>query len=110
MSTPDSRFDYAFGARSTFFFTDVLHLITEASYQMRKDGNRPAGSLLKLSVAPTLVPTGERSAWARPEMRLISSAGISDDEAVSQRMSPYLQTVGPVNVAHFLGARSEWWF
>jgi maltoporin len=57
-----------------------------------------------------VVPTGERSAWARPEMRLIYTIGFYNQAAVDQRMSPYLQTMGPTKVAHFFGARTEWWF
>jgi maltoporin len=106
----NSRFDYSFGARPTWYISDQLHLITEATFQTRKDQGLPTGTAVKLSVAPTIVPTGERSNWARPEMRLIYTAAIYNDAAIDQRMSPYLQTMGPSRVAHFLGARSEWWF
>lgn len=107
---PNSRLDYSFGARPTFYLSDQLHLITEATFQARKDEDRATGTAVKLSVAPTVVPTGERSAWARPHMRLIYTIGFYNDAAVDQLMSPYLQTMGPGKVAHFLGARTEWWF
>jgi len=106
----NTRFDYAVGARPTFYLSDQLHVITEATFQTRKDQGLPTGTAVKLSIAPTIVPTGERSAWARPEMRFIYTAGIYNDAAIDQRMSPYLQTMGPTRVAHFVGARSEWWF
>lgn len=107
---PNSRLDYSVGARPTLYLSDQLHLITEATFQARKDEGRATGTAVKLSVAPTVVPTGERSAWARPEMRLIYTAGFYNDAAIDQRMSPYLRTMGPVRVAHFLGVRTEWWF
>jgi maltoporin len=107
---PNSRFDYSFGARPTFYVTDQFHLITEATFQTRKDEGRATGTAVKLSIAPTIVPTGERSSWARPEIRAIYTMGLYNDAAVDQRMSPYLQAIGPTKVAHFFGARTEWWF
>lgn len=110
VAVPNNRLDYSFGARGTFYATDQLHVITEATFQARKDEGLATGTAVKLSLAPTVVPTGERSAWARPEMRLIYTLGLYNQAAVDQRMSPYLQTMGPNKVAHFLGARTEWWF
>ena len=110
VGVPNTRLDYSFGARPTFYLSDQLHLITEGTFQARKDEGRATGTAVKLSVAPTVVPTGERSNWARPEMRLIYTLGLYNQAAVDQRMSPYLQTMGPTKVAHFLGVRTEWWF
>ncbi|HMG53939.1 MAG TPA: carbohydrate porin [Kofleriaceae bacterium] len=110
VAVPNNRFDYSFGARPTFYLSDQLHLITEATFQTRKDEGRATGTAVKLSIAPTVVPTGERSAWARPELRLIYTLGLYNQAAVDQRMSPFLQAMGPNKVAHFLGVRTEWWF
>ena len=110
VTVPNNRFDYSFGARGTFYPSDQLQLITEATFQTRKDEGLATGTAVKLSIAPTVVPSGERSPWARPEMRLIYTLGLYNQAAVDQRMSPYLQTMGPNKVAHFLGARTEWWF
>ena len=110
VAVPNSRFDYSFGGRSTFYLSDQLHLLTEATFQARKDEGLATGTAVKLSVAPAVVPTGERSVWARPEMRLIYTVGFYNQAAVDQRMSPYLQAIGPKKVAHFLGVRTEWWF
>jgi maltoporin len=110
IAVPNNRLDYSFGARGTFYPTDQLHVITEATFQARKDEGRATGTAVKLSIAPTVVPSGERSAWTRPEMRLIYTLGLYNQAAVDQLMSPYLQTMGPTKVAHFLGARTEWWF
>jgi maltoporin len=109
-AVPNSRFDYSFGARETFYVSDQLHLLTEETYQTRKDEGRATGSAVKLSIAPAVVPTGERSAWARPELRLIYTICFYNQAAVDQLMSPYLQTMGATKTAHFLGARTEWWF
>lgn len=110
VTIPNNRFDYSFGARATGYLSDQLHLIGEATFQTRKDEGRATGTAVKLSIAPTVVPTGERSNWARPEMRLIYTLGLYNQAAVDQLMSPYLQAMGPTKVAHFLGARTEWWF
>jgi len=112
VTTPNNRLDYSVGARATSYFSDQFHLITEATFQARKDEDLATGTAVKLSVAPTVVPTGERSAWARPEMRLIYTLAVYNDAAVDQKMSPYLQAigVGSSKTAHFLGARTEWWF
>jgi maltoporin len=110
VAVPNTRLDYSFGARATNYLSDQLHLITEATFQARKDEGLATGTAVKLSIAPTVVPSGERSAWARPEMRLIYTLGLYNQAAVDQRMSPYLQQIGPTKTAHFFGARTEWWF
>jgi maltoporin len=109
-AVPNNRFDYSFGARATWYPSDQLHVLTEATFQTRKDEGLATGTATKLSIAPTVVPTGERTAWARPEMRLIYTLGLYNQAAVDQRMSPYLQTIGTNKVAHFLGVRTEWWY
>ena len=114
-SAPDptvsnTRLDYSFGARATSYISDQVHLITEATFQARKDEGLATGTAVKLSVAPEVVPSGKRSPWERPEMRLIYTAVIYNQAAVDQLMSPYLKTMGPNKVGHFLGARTEWWF
>jgi maltoporin len=109
-AVPNSRFDYSFGARATSYVSNQFHLITEATFQTRKDEGLATGTAVKLSVAPEVVPSGKRSPWERPEMRLIYTAAIYNQAAVDQLMSPYLKTMGPNKLAHFLGARTEWWF
>jgi maltoporin len=111
----DQRTNFAVGVRTTLYAHDRFHLLNEATFQGRKDGDEPGmekdmGTALKVSVVPTIVPTGERSVWARPHLRLIYTAGFYNDAAVEQLMSPYLQAVGPTKTAHFLGTRAEWWF
>jgi maltoporin len=102
--------DYAAGVQSTLFLLDQLHLVNEASYQGYREGNTgPFGNALKLSVAPTLVPSGKRDVWARPHLRVFYTVAFYDDEAERELLSPYLQTVGATPVGHYLGARVEWW-
>jgi len=110
MDISNNRLDYSFGARATSYISDQLHLITEGTFQTRKDEGRATGTAVKLSVAPTVVPTSERSPWARPQIRLIYTIGFYNQAAVDQLMSPYLRAIGAEKVAHFLGARTEWWF
>jgi maltoporin len=102
--------DYAVGAQSTLYLLDQLHLVNEASYQGYREGSTgPFGNALKLSLAPTVVPSGKRDVWARPHLRLFYTVAFYDDEAERELLSPYLQTVGPTAVGHYLGARVEWW-
>jgi maltoporin len=107
----DDKFtDYAVGAQSTLFLHDQFHLVNEASYQGYRLGDGdPFGNAVKLSIAPTLVPGGKRDVWARPHLRIFYTVAFYDDEAVDKLYSPYLQTVGPESVGHYLGTRVEWW-
>ena len=110
---PDTRLDYTVGIRPVAYLHPQFHLMAEATYQARKDQGRELGTATKLSIVPTIVPggkEGEASVWARPHFRLIYTFGYYNEAAMTQLMSPYLQTVGPTRYAHFLGARAEWWF
>jgi maltoporin len=108
---PDTRLDFAVGVRPVLYLWNQFHLMAEATYQGRKDQGRALGTALKLSVVPTFVPGGKRGDfWARPHIRLIYTFGYYNQAAVDQLLSPYLQTVGPTRFAHFIGARTEWWF
>jgi len=110
-STENKRVDFAVGVRPVVYFTDQLRLLTEATFQGRKDDDQKMGTALKLSVAPTIAPTAKRGDfWARPEIRLIYTFGYYNHAAVDQLMSPFLKTVGPTQYAHFIGTRAEWWF
>jgi maltoporin len=102
--------NWAAGVRGFLYAHDQFHMIAEATYQGRKDGDDPMGTAVKLSVVPTIVPTGEKSAWGRPHFRAIYTAGFYNQNAVDAAMSPYLRAVGPRRVAHYIGARTEWWF
>jgi len=116
----NSRGDYAVGVRPTFYVTDQFHILTEATYSARKDDQNAQGTLLKLAIAPTIVPTGSstgcaapacagRSSWTRPHIRFMYVFGYYNQAAQDQVMSGFLATVGPTKFAHFLGIRTEWW-
>jgi maltoporin len=110
---PDTRLDWTVGIRPQLYLHPQFHVFAEATYQVRKDQGLDQGTAVKLSIVPTIVPSGregEASVWTRPHFRLIYTFGHYNDAAVAQLMSPYLRTVGPTHDAHFLGTRVEWWF
>ncbi len=110
------------GARTFLYLHDQFHLINELSYQLAGTG-LPEGvespgtpSAIKFTIMPTIVPSGERSAWARPHLRFIytlahyNEAAQTAAEEGSFIASPYLRTFGPREFGHYLGVRAEWWF
>ncbi len=106
----DSWLDFATGARGAFYVVDYFHLLGEASYQLLRPRGRDVASAVKLSLIPTYVPVKDRTLWARPHFRLFYTLAFYDQDAVEGLYSPYLQTVGPARVGHYLGARVEWFF
>ena len=109
-STTDNGLDFSLGARGFIYLGDRFHLITEGSFQGASFGGAPLAAATKFSLVPTIVPTGERSVWARPHLRFIYTLAIYNHWAQTILLSPYLQSEGPAPVGHFLGARAEWWF
>ncbi|HEX4459279.1 MAG TPA: carbohydrate porin, partial [Polyangia bacterium] len=108
---PNTRLDFAVGARPVVYLHKMFQLMAEATYQGRKDEGKPMGTVLKLAIAPTVVPTGSKGDyWARPHIRAMYVFGYYNQAAVDQLQSPYLKTAGPTRYAHFIGARAEWWF
>jgi maltoporin len=106
----DRTLNWAAGLRGFLYAHKNFHMIAETSIQGRKDGDRPMGTAVKLSLVPTVVPTGDSTAWGRPHLRAVYTAGFYNQAASDQLQSPYLRTVGPTRVAHYLGAKTEWWF
>jgi len=106
----DKTLNWAAGLRGFLYAHKQFHMIGEATVQGRKDGEKDMGTAVKLSVVPTIVPTGEGSAWGRPHFRAVYTAGFYNQAAVDQLQSPYLRTVGPTRVGHYIGAKTEWWF
>jgi maltoporin len=102
--------DFAMGARSLIYAHKNFQMVNELTFQGRKIDDLDMGTAVKFSVVPTLVPSGELTAWARPHLRMIYTAGFYNQAAVDQKMSPYLKNVTLSPVAHYLGARAEWWF
>jgi maltoporin len=106
----DSALDFAVGARGTIYLTDYFHLLTEATFQGARTGDQPLSAATKLSLVPTIVPSGQRSVWARPHLRFIYTVAIYNGWAQQLYVSPFLATDGIAPVGHFFGARAEWWF
>ena len=101
--------DFTVGLREIYTLTDRFRVIGEAHYSQRKDGENPNASMIKLSIAPAFIPTGERNYWARPEIRLIYSMALYNKYAQDTMYSPYLEFVGPKSWGYFLGIKAEWW-
>jgi len=103
------KLDFTVGARHEYFITDYFHFLTELHYSQRKDGTNPNATMVKLSLAPILVPTGERDVWARPQLRFVASLARYNDYAMESLYSPYLEFVGPERWGYYFGVKAEWW-
>ncbi|XYH96434.1 carbohydrate porin [Sorangium sp. So ce1128] len=107
----EKQMDFSVQANAAIFAHKNFHPVIEASFQGRKDGEAELGTAVKVSVVPTLVPTGELSTGARPHFKLIYTAAFYNDAAKMQQLSPYLQKTGAgSNVGHYIGARTDWYF
>lgn len=111
----EKQMDFSVQANATIFAHKNFHPVVEASFQGRKDGERDLGTAIKFSVVPTLVPTGELSAGARPHFKLIYSLALYNDAARDQVMSGYLARTGAgpgvgSKVGQYIGARTDWYF
>jgi len=109
-TSADSGLDVTAGFRFFQYITNNFHLIEEAHVQGRKIGDADLGTMVKLSLVPTIVPTGDRSVWARPHLRFFYTIAFYNDAAVKQSMTPYMSAEGASSVAHYIGTRAEWWF
>ncbi len=78
-------------------------------YSQRKDGDNPWASMLKFSVAPVYVPTGQRDTWARPHLRAVVSVARYNDYAMESLYSPYLEFTGSRRWGYYFGVKAEWW-
>jgi maltoporin len=117
----DKAMNFAMGARTFLYLHDQFHLVNELTYQFVALGlpegveTPPLPYEIKFTVMPTIVPSGERSAWARPHLRLIYtlayfSEGARNAAISGALVSPYMRDFGPREFGHYLGARAEWWF
>ena len=101
--------DFATGFRSFIYITNWFHLLNEASFALRKDGDQPAAEMFKFAIVPTFVPTAKRDPWARPHIRLVFSAARYNEFAQENLYSPYLQQTGSKKWGIYFGVKSEWW-
>jgi len=101
--------DLALGTRFFYYVTDWFHLISELHYTVRKDGYNPEATMTKFVLAPTIVPTAERSPWARPHLRFIAEVARYNNYAKNAMYSPFLEQAGQKRLGTYFGVRSEWW-
>jgi maltoporin len=112
--------DLTIGARHTLFVTDRFHWLTEANYQVKDFYSNidETGSyykigratMTKFSLIPTLVPTGKREQYARPQLRLVYSIAFYNDVAKEYRLSDFLAANPSYDIGQYLGLKTEWWF
>lgn len=101
--------DFSIGFRDAQLLSPKIKLLTEVHFTQRKDGTNPWAQSIKVSIAPTLVPSGNPNFWARPELRLIASFAYYNQFAAETLYSPYLAYVGETRFGYFLGVKAEWW-
>ncbi|EHQ26724.1 hypothetical protein Mucpa_2609 [Mucilaginibacter paludis DSM 18603] len=106
---PNYKTDFVTGARGITYLTNWFHLITELHYAQRQDGQNPDAQMWKFIIAPTIVPTAERSVWARPHIRLICSFARYNHYAAENGYSDFLQQAGNQRWGTYFGVRTEWW-
>ena len=101
--------DFAIGARATWYIKDWLHFLHELNFASRKDGTQDPAQMVKLSIAPTLVPNGKRDVWSRPHFRFVYSVAHYNKFAADNLYSPYLAQTGSKRWGHYIGVKTEWW-
>lgn len=105
----NKKIDLTVGSRNETILSDYFRLLTELHYSQRKDGVNPIASMMKFSLSPVYVPTGETSTWARPHLRFVVSVARYNDFAKETLYSPYLQYAGPEQWGSYFGVKAEWW-
>lgn len=100
--------DLVLGLRNFYYVTNWFHLLQELHYAVRKDGDNPEASMWKFSLAPTIVPLGQRDPWSRPHIRLVATVARYNDYARDHNYSPYLQ-INQKRWGSYIGVRTEWW-
>ena len=101
--------DFAIGARGTWYIKNWFHFLHEINFASRKDGSQAPAQMFKISVAPTIVPTAERSVWARPHLRLVYSLARYNKFASQNLYSAYLAQSGNKTWGYYFGVKAEWW-
>ncbi len=99
----------AIGARGTWYIKNWLHLLHEFDLAWRKDGTQDFAQMTKFTIAPTIVPGGQRNVWSRPHFRLVYSIAHYNKFASDNLYSPYLAQSGSQSWGHYMGVKVEWW-
>jgi maltoporin len=101
--------DFAIGARGTWYIKNWFHLLHEVDFALRKDGTQEPAQLIKFSIAPTIVPNGQRDVWSRPHFRFVYSVAHYNQFAADNLYSPYLAQTGSRRWGQYFGVKTEWW-
>jgi maltoporin len=101
--------DITLGCRNTQIINSKFQFFSELHYSNRKDGTEEPNAMTKLSLSPVLVPTGELSSWARPQLRFVFSLAHYNEAAKNNLYSPYLSYTGPKDWGYYFGVKAEWW-
>ena len=101
--------DFGIGARGTWYIKNWFHLLHEVNFTSRKDGTQDPAQMIKFSIAPTLVPNGQRDVWSRPHFRFVYSVARYNQFATDNLYSPYLAQTGSKQFGHYFGVKAEWW-
>jgi maltoporin len=101
--------DFTIGFRNAHIFSDKFQFLSELHFSNRKDGTDERYAMTKISLAPTLVSTGLKSAWARPQLRFVCSLAKYNDAAKNNLYSPYLSYAGQKSWGYYFGVKAEWW-
>jgi maltoporin len=104
----NQKTDFVVGARSLYYCTHWLHLISELHFAQRINGTEPAAQMWKFSFAPTIVPLGKNNPWCRPHIRLIYTLARYNDNALKSQLSPFLE-LNDKQWGSYLGIKTEWW-
>jgi len=105
----NKKSEFNTGLRATYYFNNWFHILSELHFATRKDGTQNAAAMTKLAIAPTIVPTAERSVWARPHIRFIAEVSRYNNQAMNSLYSPFLQQSGSKRLGTYFGVRTEWW-
>ena len=104
----NQKTDLVVGMRNFYYVTDWFHILQELHYAVRKDGDNPEASMWKFSLAPTIVPLGQRDPWSRPHIRLVYTVARYNDFAKDHNYSSFLQ-VNQKQWGSYIGVKTEWW-
>ena len=103
------KIDFTIGMRNVYYLSNIVQLMAEAHYSQRKDGVDDVNSMFKVSLVPTIVPTGYKDYWARPHLRFVMSLARYNDAAMKNQYSPYLDYMGERRWGTYVGMKAEWY-
>jgi maltoporin len=105
----NTKQDFTIGFRNAQIISDKFQFLSELHQSYRKDGTDDPYAMTKISLSPVFVPTGEKSAWARPQLRFVFSLAHYNEAAKNNLYSPYLSYAGQKSWGYYFGLKAEWW-